>query len=477
MNIKIEAQMKKSLYSFDNHTDYLYFVTIIVTLLIAAALMWARLSHGVILPIGRLPYGVKINGGLCLTFIATSVLAWRIWLACRYRAYMPVDNKDLPAITIVIPAYNEGRQVFDTVRSIMASDYPISRMQVICVDDGSADDTWQWMLKARQAFPRRLQLIRQRRNGGKRHALMAGFRRASGDVWITIDSDSEVLPHTLRHLVSPFVVDSRVGAAAGNVRILNSDDGVIPKMMDVNFTMSFDFLRSGQSFYGGVLCTPGALSAYRASVIRRHLPRWSRQSFMGTQAMIGEDRALTNCVIGNGYRVVYQREAVVLTKMPCTYGGLRRMLLRWARSNVRESLVMATFLFRRFRCGDHGEGYIRFFGALQLFWLVMGEALKINIIINLFSDAFGTLWLMGTGCIISSILPAVIYYIRYNSWFGWRWAMPYTFFSTFSLFWISSWGLLSASRSGWLTRGLSQTPKSLTISGGSLMAIPVPVRK
>jgi hyaluronan synthase len=457
--------------------DSLYFVTVIITLSIAAALLWARLSHGVLLPVGHLPYGFKIRGGLFLTALAVGVLLWRIWMVCRYRAYAPVEDKDLPAITIIIPAYNEGRQVYDTVRSIMASDYPLPKMQVICVDDGSADDTWQWMQKAKQAFPRRLQLIRQRRNGGKRHALMAGFRRASGDVWITIDSDSEVLPHTLRHLVSPFVADARVGAAAGNVRILNADDGAIPKMMDVNFTVSFDFIRSAQSVYGGVFCTPGALSAYRASVIRRHLPKWSRQTFMGIQAMIGEDRALTNCVIGNGYRVVYQRDAVVLTKMPLTYGGLRRMLLRWARSNVRESLVMTTFLFRRFRSGDSGGGYIRFFGFLQLFWMVMGEALKVNIIANLFADVFETVWLMGIGCLLSAILPAVIYHIRYKSWLGWLWAMPYAFFSAFGLFWISSWGLLSASRSGWLTRGLVQTPGPMVIPGGGLMPIPVSVRK
>ena len=124
-----------------------------------------------------------------LTFWTVLTLSWRIWFACRYRPYAPVSDRALPTITIVIPAYNEGRQILDTVRSVMNSRYPMKKMQVICVDDGSQDDTWQWMQTARKAFPLRVELIRQPFNRGKRHALMAGFAQAIGQVYVTIDSD------------------------------------------------------------------------------------------------------------------------------------------------------------------------------------------------------------------------------------------------------------------------------------------------
>ena len=54
-------------------------------------------------------------------------------------------------------------------------------------------------------------------------------------MFVTIDSDSEILPDTLRHLVSPFILDARVGAVAGNVRVLNLGDSFIPKMLEVSF--------------------------------------------------------------------------------------------------------------------------------------------------------------------------------------------------------------------------------------------------
>jgi hyaluronan synthase len=431
---------------------------LLFTLLSALALTWWQVDAQEMIQVWELVESWSTQNYLAagLTLWAFSILAFRIWFACRYRSYAPLPDNALPTITVVIPAYNEGRQILDTVRSVMNSRYPEEKMQVICVDDGSKDDTWQWMQIAQQEFPWRVRLIRQPFNRGKRHALMAGFSQASGKVYVTIDSDSEVLPDTLRHLVSPLASDPRVGAVAGNVRVLNLSEGAIPKMLEVSFVSAFDFLRSGQSVYGGVFCTPGALSAYQAEVISPHLSFWVNQTFMGSPATIGEDRALTNLVLGCGFRVVYQREAVVMTKIPITFKGLRRMMLRWARSNVRENLVMLSFIIGRFRPADSGSGWIRLFSATQLFRMTMGEASKFALAAQLYLAFVPTLMIMMAGCIISALLPALVYQWRYGGWFGWRWAIPYAFFWLFGLCWISLWGLVTAPRSGWLTRELAK---------------------
>jgi hyaluronan synthase len=175
---------------------------------------------------------------------------------------------------------------------------------------------------------------------------------------------------------------------------------------------------------------------------------------MGRPAAIGEDRALTNLILGCGYRVVYQREAVVLTKIPSTFTGLRRMLLRWARSNVRENLVMLSFITRRFRPADSGGFWIRLFSATQLFRMTLGEAFKFAVVVQLLMVPMYTLAILTVGCIVSASLPALVYQKRHGGWFGWRWAIPYSFYWLFCLYWISLWGLITASHSVWLTRGL-----------------------
>jgi hyaluronan synthase len=401
-----------------------------------------------------------------ISILSLSFIAIKIWLVLHYRPYNPVCDKKLPLVTVIIPAYNEGSQILHTVRSVVASDYPPEKMQIICVDDGSKDDTWEWMQKAKKEFSNRVKLIRQPFNSGKKLALREGFINGKGSVFVTIDSDSEIFPDTLRHMVSPFVLDPRVGGVAGNVRVLNLNESPIPKMLEVSFAYAFDFIRSGQSVYGGVFCTPGALSAYRAEVVKANLSTWINQTFMGKRATIGEDRAMTNLILRMGYRVVYQRKAVVNTKIPTTFTGLRKMLLRWARSNVRENLVMFSFITRRFRPYDSGSNWIRLFSVTQLFRLTIGEAFKIAILIQLLMNPVTTLILIAIGSVTSAILPSIIYQKQHHNTFGWRWALPFSFYWVFALSWVSFWGLYTAAQSGWLTRETVTTPdpkKTVTV--------------
>ncbi len=388
--------------------------------------------------------------------IAMSLLIWQVSFAIRYKPFARPESSKLPKLTVVVPAFNEGKQIFETIKSVLASDYPVEQLQLICIDDGSQDDTWRWMKSAEAEFENRLTLIKQPYNQGKRAALMAGFAKAHGEVIVTLDSDSEVLPNTLAEMVSPFVQDERIGCVAGNVRVLNKSEGIIPKMLEVSFTSAFDFIRAGQSVYGGVFCTPGALSAYKTTVLKPLIQEWSEQHFMGKPATIGEDRALTNLVLASGHRVVYQRTATVFTKVPVQFGGLRRMLTRWARSNVRENLVMLTYVFKSFRTAGEGANWVRLFSVMQIIRMTIFEALKCVLLVALLRDYYLVSIAIIFGCVTAAIIPSTVYYLRYQSLFGVRWAVPFSYFWLFCLAWIPIWGMFTASNSGWLTRAIAQ---------------------
>ena len=149
-----------------------------------------------------------------LSLLGAGVLSWRCWLVARYQAVPAVPIDRLPSITVVVPAFNEGRQVYEALRSIARNGYPADRLQVLAMDDGSTDDTWRWMERARRDFGDVVTAVRRRQNRGKRFTLYEAFQRAQGELVVTVDSDSEVLPGTLANLVSPMVTDERVGAVA-----------------------------------------------------------------------------------------------------------------------------------------------------------------------------------------------------------------------------------------------------------------------
>lgn len=436
--------------------DRLYFPLLLVLFITIALIVYRQLTTE-IPPFGGSVFDQWLwHDGFALSLLgfAMFLLLWQVCFALRYKPFVRVSTAELPSLTVVIPAFNEGSQILDTVRSVMASDYLREKLQLICVDDGSKDDTWKWINAAYTEFDGGIVIIKQPINMGKRCALMAGFAQATGEVIVTLDSDSEVLPDTLSQLLSPFVADERVGSVAGHVRVLNLNEGFIPKLLEVSFTSAFDFIRAGQSVYGGVFCTPGALSAYRTSVLKPLLQEWSEQQFLGKPATIGEDRALTNLILASGQRVVYQRNAVVLTKAPTNYSSLRRMLTRWARSNVRESLVMFNFVFSSFRTPGEGANWIRLFSVTQMIRMTVFEALKCALLVALLIHTHSALLGIAVACVSAAVVPAVVYFLRHGSGFGFRWAMPYTFFWMLGLAWIPLWALMTAGKSGWLTRDL-----------------------
>ena len=392
---------------------------------------------------------------LTLLTLSAAELIWRAVLALRYRPVRGCEDAFLPGCTVVVPAYNEGKQVLVTLLSLAASNYPKGKLRLIAVDDGSVDDTWEWIRKAKDLLGDRVLAIRLPRNQGKRHALCAGFRQSGDEILITVDSDSIVEADTLRNLVAPFVSDARVGAVAGNVRVLNLDRGIIPRMLDVVFVYSFDFIRASQSMVKAVMCTPGALSAYRRDVVIGLLPEWLSQSFCGQPANIGEDRALTNMILREGHHVLFQQNAKVYTEVPVCYSDLCKMYLRWARGDVRETIAMSRFIFTPFRAGSMLGARINLLAS----WVAVT---KINII---FLIVLGMIVLhpatlginTAVGVVLSSSLAAVIYAWKFGS-FSSLWALVYGFYSFLLLSWIQPYALITSHKSGWLTRQIKKGP-------------------
>jgi hyaluronan synthase len=236
--------------------------------------------------------------------------------------------------------------VEQTINSVVAALYPNNRIEIIAVDDGSRDDTWLYIQKAAQRHPELVTTIRFKENRGRRAALVEAFRIARGEIMTTIDSDSIIERDALLELVDPFRSPA-IGAVAGKVVAYNRSGSFIPKMLHVRFILSFGFLRAVQSTYGTVYGCPGALSAYRTSVVRKILDAWLNQTFLGEKCTYGEDRSLTNFIFSCGYNSVYQSTAIVHTMVPETYSKLCRMYLRWDRSYVKEEIRFARLVWKR----------------------------------------------------------------------------------------------------------------------------------
>jgi hyaluronan synthase len=284
-------------------------------------------------------------GGVAFVYTLTvgSFVVSRFAFAAFYRA--PVDVGFEPTVAIIIPAYNEGASVLRTIDACIAQDYPLDRIQIVCVDDGSTDDTWNYIEHAVSRHGDRVMAVRQRSNLGKRAAMAEGVRRTDSEILVFIDSDSEPVPGGLRQIVQPFVRDD-VGAVAGLTHARNADVNALTKMQATRYFVSFQLLKAAESVLGAVSCCSGCFSAYRRRAVEPLLDAWEHQRFLGAACTYGDDRALTNMVIRDSYRSVYHAGAVALTDVPTQYPGFFRQQLRWKKSWLRESPILLSHIWR-----------------------------------------------------------------------------------------------------------------------------------
>jgi glycosyltransferase involved in cell wall biosynthesis len=113
-----------------------------------------------------------------------------------------VTNAERPALSIVIPIYNEEENVpilADEIRQ--ALDPRGVQYEVIAVDDGSTDGSWARLEAVREADPRWI-IVALRRNFGQTAALSAGFDHARGDVIVPLDGDLQNDPADIPSLLA-----------------------------------------------------------------------------------------------------------------------------------------------------------------------------------------------------------------------------------------------------------------------------------
>jgi hyaluronan synthase len=294
--------------------------------------------------------GVKVSymrGNILLpiyTILVSSYVLSRFALAVFYRP--PRDAGITPSIAIVVPAYNEGEAVARTIHSCLALDYPAEKLEIVVVNDGSTDDTWDQMLRAAARYPRgRVQCVDLGRNMGKRAAMAAGIRATSAEILVFVDSDSMPAPQAVRKLVQGFA-DPKVGAISGLTYVRNAEANLLTRMQAARYYVSFQLLKSAESVLGAVTCCSGCFAAYRRVAVAPLLDAWEKQRFLGVECTYGDDRALTNRVIKSGWTTRYDAQAEAWTDAPDRYPKFFRQQLRWKKSWSREGPLLLLHVWR-----------------------------------------------------------------------------------------------------------------------------------
>ena len=220
-----------------------------------------------------------------------------------------------PLVTVIVPAFNEGKVITTTLRSLLASTY--RNLEILVVDDGSTDDTADVVLGLAATNPS-IRLIRQA-NGGKAKAANHALAEARGDIVVAVDADTLVAPEAIPKMIAHFASPD-VTAVCGNIAVGNVN-GVFTAFQAIEYVTSQNFDRRAFSVLNCISVVPGALGA------------WRRQEILAaggySDETLTEDADLTLAILRRGGRVVYEPEAHGMTEAPESLGALLRQRFRW----------------------------------------------------------------------------------------------------------------------------------------------------
>ncbi|MGH7677075.1 MAG: glycosyltransferase family 2 protein [Gemmatimonadaceae bacterium] len=286
----------------------------------------------------RLPLQAAV--GLLLVFVVVLIIRYALLLWLGYLHHIesrgtPDDTPAFPPVTIIVPVYNEAAVVTAALRSLLELDYP--EFEVLVVDDGSSDATFALASQLQGSYGNVVVRAVTKTNGGKASALNTGIALATHSYLVCMDGDSRLTRDSLRHAMRHFA-DPRVGAVAGNVKVVNRNN-IWTRLQALEYIEGLNMARRAQGFLRVVNIIPGPIGIFRRDVMLR-VGGYDTDTF-------AEDADLTLKILTAGWHVTYEQRAVAWTEAPESFLALVKQRYRWTRGILQALRKRATWLWSR----------------------------------------------------------------------------------------------------------------------------------
>lgn len=317
----------------------------------------------------------------------------RLWgiLAAR-RLYVPLFKRRharssfRPAVSVLVPAYNEEANIEATIRSVFASTNAYD--EVIVVDDGSSDTTAEIVRALASEFGTQLMLIQKENGGTKGGALQYALTFARHSIIVCIDADTVIDKDAIARLARHFE-DESVGAVAGKVYPARVTS-LLGAFQYLEYMQGQNLDKEVFAVGNAIHVVPGALGAWRTSAVR-DVGGYSLDTVV-------EDQDLTLALVAAGYRIIFDTGAAAYTETPATVKQFFRQRSRWVFGTIQCVWKYRSWFFSRVRP--------------SLGFLILPNVVLFNLTIPLLVpilDIGVLLGLTGFVSLASVLLPFLIY--------------------------------------------------------------------
>lgn len=220
----------------------------------------------------------------------------------------------MPSITFIVAAYNEEDVIREKLENLSAQNYPKEKVEIIIASDGSSDATEALVTQYAEQDARIRLLALPRR--GKANALNESAKAATGDILIFTDANAMLDADAARFLTRNFY-DVEIGGVAGNQRYARSEKTSGASLGEVLYWKYDRWLKELETRVGNAISADGALYAIRSELF---VPI--------VDPAATDDFSISTRVVTQGYRLIYEPEAIVYE---ATAGSSNREFRRKAR--------------------------------------------------------------------------------------------------------------------------------------------------
>ena len=233
--------------------------------------------------------------------------------------YMP--KHDVPMISLMVPCYNEGDNLDESIPHLLQLRYP--NYELIFINDGSKDNTGE-IIDRWAAKEKKITALHQE-NQGKASALNHGLTIAKGKYVACIDGDAVLDYYALDYMVQALEKDPKYAATTGNPRVRNRST-ILGRLQVSEFSSIIGLIKRAQGLMGTIFTVSGVCCLFRKDVMEE-IGGWSTN-------MITEDIDISWKIQIAGYNIMYEPRALCWVLMPESMKGLYKQRLRWAQGGA-----------------------------------------------------------------------------------------------------------------------------------------------